>query len=336
MNRATRVVIDSLRGEALLGETVVAIADAGSSGELQVGGVRGPILRPLTFGERTRAVSRAALSPLPRENVCAGILDMATVQPGAANRAIQEILALILAGGDQEQAPSFAETVLLVARGTGWGPAQLADTPAAEIDRIAIHLGGRQRESSWNRLLLASSPADELASIRDDLADDLLKRVDIAPQAAEAGRDLAKTETFEHPIHSTDPSSNTGFASATTQPNHSNLAADASRVYTHMQNTIGANSELESDAAATEFEPEVLETTLSPQTSSLADSGRKTALLGKKPRHLPSSDLEGTAAPGKSSQCPLPPDNNRPVHFRIHNRVNPPSLPKTATSKPAD
>ena len=175
MDRSTGVVIDYVRGEALLGGTAVAIADAGARGQLQVGGPEGPVIRPLTFGERTRTVARAVASSRPRENVCVGVLLMATVRPGVVDPTVQGILALALAGAGQA-APPFAEAALMVARSTGWEHAKLEDAEAAGIDRLAIHLGGRQGEPQWNRLLLAKEPAGELERLRAELADDLLKR----------------------------------------------------------------------------------------------------------------------------------------------------------------
>lgn len=194
MNRRSWIVIDSLRGEARLGEISVPITDAGSSGELQIGGRQGTVLRPLTFGERSRVVARAALSSQPVEGICAGILQMATVQQGTSDQSIpgvmQEILALVLAGADQEQAPSFAETTLLVAYATGWSPAQLAEAQAVEVDRLAIHLGNRQG-AGWSRIRLTSESVDPLTIIRTDLANTLIRRSDTAPgdtaQALAAG-----------------------------------------------------------------------------------------------------------------------------------------------------
>lgn len=180
MNRDTRIIIDSLHGLAWLGTVSVIIAETGSHGELQIGGAAGPILRPLTFSKRSRVLMRLG-SQATRDDTAAAVLQAATVQPGIADRAVQEILALYMAGADQD-APSFVETTLLLARGAGWGAAQLADAEAAEVDRLAIYLAEFEREPEWNSLLLMGVPTDEgdvtntLAAIRDELVDNLVKR----------------------------------------------------------------------------------------------------------------------------------------------------------------
>lgn len=168
------VVIDTASGQALIGDTLVPVREAGSHGELQVGGSHGPILRPLTFGERSRVVTRAVGSPAALDILCAGMLQVALVQPGEADRFVQEILALQLAGADQD-APPFAETVLQVARTAGWELQQVYDAEAAEVDRLAIYLGGQPPDSGWTQIVFASSVAT-LTSVRQELAEQLLRR----------------------------------------------------------------------------------------------------------------------------------------------------------------
>lgn len=182
------VVIDTASGQALIGDTLVPVREAGSHGELQVGGPAGPVLRPLTFGERTRVVTRAAGSPAALDILCAGVLQAALLQPGEADRLVQEIVALAMAGADQD-APPFAETVLRVARTAGWELRQLYDAEAAEVDRLAVYLGGRPPDSGWTQILFAGN-AVSLASVRQELAEQLLRRAD---PFAETGEE---TQTF--------------------------------------------------------------------------------------------------------------------------------------------
>src|SRR5207244_3132206 len=99
------VVINTSSGQAVVGGILVAVSQAGSRGELQIGGSQGPILRPLMFGERIRIVAHCVGTLAALDSLCSSILQAATVQTGEADVALQEILALMLAGADQEAPP---------------------------------------------------------------------------------------------------------------------------------------------------------------------------------------------------------------------------------------
>jgi hypothetical protein len=104
------------------------------------------------------------------------------VQPGRADRFAQEILALTLAGADQE-APGFAETILLVAQAARWELSQLYEAEAAEVDRLAIALVGSPPDSGWTRVVFARREETPEA-IRRELAEQLLHRGDPVAGAA--------------------------------------------------------------------------------------------------------------------------------------------------------
>jgi hypothetical protein len=178
------VVIDTASGQALIGSILVPVRETGNHGELQVAGPSGPILRPLTFGERTRLVTRAAVLPAALDSLCAGVLQAAIMQQGQAEHIVQEILALTLAGAEQE-APSFAETALRVARAAGWELSQLFAAEAAEVDRLAIYLGGHLQDFGWTRVIFGRSE-DTLESIRQELGERLLQRAASYGEAIEA------------------------------------------------------------------------------------------------------------------------------------------------------
>jgi hypothetical protein len=183
MIMSNSVVFNLAQGEALIAGTIaIPVTEAGAHGELQTGG--GTILRPLTFGERSRSVGRSAIS-VPA--LCQGILQTAQVRAGGDPPQILEVLALALAGADQEPVPPFAESVLRVARATGWSFAQIYDAEAAEIDRLAVYLGGPAEfppDAGWNRIVFRSSPTpgdfggDVLDYVRHTLANQLLRRAD--------------------------------------------------------------------------------------------------------------------------------------------------------------
>ena len=193
MGDGGRVVIEREHGLARVGSLVVEVAEAGSSGEMRVGTVDGPILRPLSFGERSRVVHRTGTAAEPRASLGTGILRAATVAPGttaAVEPIVLEILALELAGAGLAEAPAFAETQVEVARATGWSYDELAAIEAAEVDRLAISLAGTDMgadgEDGWQRLVLASDLANDLSGLRADLADTLLLRA--RPPSASAAR----------------------------------------------------------------------------------------------------------------------------------------------------
>jgi hypothetical protein len=173
------------RGELVLGEMVVPVADAGPRGELRVGGPQGPVLRPVAFGERTRVVARAASSSAPRDGVAAALLRCATVEDGQLDRVVAEIAALLLAGAGDD-GPPFSVTLLRVAQGSGWTPAQIAEAEAVEIDRLAAALGNPAATADeWNRLVLVAEPARAFDDLRDELADTLLARIETPARARE-------------------------------------------------------------------------------------------------------------------------------------------------------
>ena len=111
--------IEVARGEMVIGEVVVPFAPAGVGGEWQVGGVRGPTLRPLRFSERTRLAVLAATSLEPRACLGAAVARAATVVEGELAPLIRETAALLLCGA-RDGRPSFGEAVLRVARAAGW------------------------------------------------------------------------------------------------------------------------------------------------------------------------------------------------------------------------
>lgn len=193
----TGICIDMARGLAVLGETVVPVRDTGRQGELHVGGPDGPVLRPLTFGERTRLVARTAWTPAPREAVCACILRAATVRAGKAEQVVQEVLALHLAGAGLAGtgAQPFAEAALLVAREAGMDLARLDEVEAMEIDRLAAHLAGPATgQGDWCRIIIGPGPASAIQGLRDELADDLLARGNAAPRGGDAAGAPASLE----------------------------------------------------------------------------------------------------------------------------------------------
>ncbi len=193
------VRLDPVRGVARLGDFEVPVVAVGSDGALQVGGAGGHVLRPITFGERSRLAAAALGQSGPREAICSAILEAATVERGFADRTVLEILAAWLAGAGSVELP-FAEAARLVAQGFGWGPAQLAATAAAEVDRLAGYLAGSRPDGGWNRIVIDQHEPKGLALIRAELADDLLRRAAARSRVEPRSQpDLAELENAGDP-----------------------------------------------------------------------------------------------------------------------------------------
>jgi hypothetical protein len=173
-------------GFALIAGAHVPVSNAGTHGELQIGDANGPIVRPLSYGERTRIVLRMAGSTHSVENVSAEVMSAALVRVGDADRLLTEIVALALAGAEVE-APPFTETMLAVARVEGWDIHQINQAGAAEIDRLALHLWGETKpviDDGWNRVVFVDDLPSSVEAVRRSLAERLIARADISPAAA--------------------------------------------------------------------------------------------------------------------------------------------------------
>ncbi len=189
------VVIDLLRGEALIGRHRVAIEAAGVHGEIRADGT---VLRPLAFGERTQIVARAASTQQPEAGVIAGITRAAAGFPSndsTFSSPMIEALALALAGADRD-GPAFSDAVHDIGRAGGWRLADILDAPAIEVDRLASATPPAT-DDGWHRVQFSASVGDEasvgggdadVASIVMEYAASLLRRldsVDSSPQVDE-------------------------------------------------------------------------------------------------------------------------------------------------------
>jgi hypothetical protein len=180
------VQFDQLRGEVSAGGVAVPCSPTGHRGAVRVGGAFGPLVAPVTFGERTVVAADALAAPQRRASLCGGLRLRATIEAGAGPAPPAELLdcvVLALAGADDERAPSFADTALSVLRATGGELSSLLDAPAREVDRLSIALVGDDvddEDAVWPE---PAPEAPALAAVRDRLAEALLVRA-----AAPAGR----------------------------------------------------------------------------------------------------------------------------------------------------
>jgi hypothetical protein len=179
------VRIDPSAGAATIGPATVRVWPAGPGGELRVGALRGPVVRPLAFGERTRTVVMAAALDDPVRAVAAAVLAAAATGPadeawatagpvasGEDGRVV-EALAMALAGAGDD-GPSFTDALLALVA-AGWDPRVVAATEAAEVDRVAVRLGAGADEPAWQRLVFGATDAD-VGAVHRELAEDLIQR----------------------------------------------------------------------------------------------------------------------------------------------------------------
>ena len=177
------VSFDWTRDVVHLGERECPVAVAGAHGEVRLGGDDGPVLRPLTFGERWRAVSRARASAAPSIALARLVHETATVRAGTFDLLGQQVVALALAH-DQAATLSYADTAILLSRAGGAGLAAIDDVEAAEVDRLALRLGDAADE--WTRIAFGAPRAGSLEQIRESLAQLLLRRDDSAALRAQS------------------------------------------------------------------------------------------------------------------------------------------------------
>ena len=139
------IEVDAAAGALIAGRRV-AIAPV-PGGALRVGGPDGPVLRPISFGERRRATRPAGDSgPVDRQTVVRAVTAAALV-PEPAGRvhsadglsAEARALALWLAGAG-DVAPGFDTAASSVATRIGWAADQIDGADAASIDRLAMNL----------------------------------------------------------------------------------------------------------------------------------------------------------------------------------------------------
>jgi hypothetical protein len=205
-----RIEFDDLRGEVRAGDHRAECRRAGPPGAVRVGGDEGPVLRPVTFGERSAAAAAALPAPEPRDRLCAALTAMATVSKGPLDDDLRALVVLALAGADDERAPSFADTALRVLAATGGDLGSLLDAPALEVDRLAIAVQEQEvaaaaaaETGGWTRVEFGG-PAPSLAELRRRLADHLLARA-AAPASGRAPEEPASPPPGAEPPEDADP-----------------------------------------------------------------------------------------------------------------------------------
>ncbi|HSD76934.1 MAG TPA: hypothetical protein VLA98_06000, partial [Solirubrobacteraceae bacterium] len=159
------VEFDDVRGEVRAGGASATCAPRGRGGDVLLGGPDGPLVGPVTFGERSAAAAAALAAADPRPALCAALRARATRRAGTRSGAVAEALldcvVLALAGSDDDRAPAFADAALDVLRATGGELGSLLDAPAREVDRLWIAIAGERAgdlsavagDDGWTRVV---------------------------------------------------------------------------------------------------------------------------------------------------------------------------------------
>ncbi len=206
-------------GSVLIAGSRYAIRDVGTRGEIQLGGEDGLVLRPLTYGERSRIIGRLAGAPNTVDAVGAAVLRAATVQSGAGDRSLAEILALVLAGANAE-APPYATTLLTVASAAGWSLRDIDEADAEIIDQLAMQLGAAvdDPDDGWSRIVLVDDArATSLDEVRRELAERLITRAGVVANVTAPEPDAQATAAAVLSPTNTAPAPTTYAAEATEQ-----------------------------------------------------------------------------------------------------------------------
>ena len=186
-------VLDLDAGCARLAGVRLPLARAGGA-NVRLGGAAGTVLRPLSFGERSRAVVGGAAAADPSGAVGAAVLAAATVRRGAADELAAEVVALLLAGAGSD-GPPFDAVASALAAGGRLRLTELLDCEASLVDRMARSIAPQHdAEPGWTSIRLAepdappeppAAAAATLAGTRDELAARLLERAQADPVAAD-------------------------------------------------------------------------------------------------------------------------------------------------------
>lgn len=197
-----RFEIDINRGEAIIGSARVDVCAVGSKGYIQIGGKDGPVLKQITFGERTLAHRNSCHAEKYVDFLSATITHTATVSPGAGEQNIVEIIALHLAGAGND-APSFTETANRVSKSTGWSAEIIDSHPAAYIDSLYLQLSGDSKP--WRKILLAPSKEESILSLKHHLAISIFRRGSDSSGIGIEDKELAVNESQETGLETKQP-----------------------------------------------------------------------------------------------------------------------------------
>jgi len=181
---ASRASLELAAGHVQIAGRRVAVRAAGEGGRVQVGDDGGPILRPPTFGERTRLVAAALGAAGPAAALASALVATLRERVGPCDADVERVVALLLAGAGDD-GPALVETAALVGRATATPLPAVEALEATQVDFYARALtNDSEQDDGWHRVVLAPPPtpattaaeASSDALVVQQLAEALLAR----------------------------------------------------------------------------------------------------------------------------------------------------------------
>lgn len=180
---ASRASLDLEGGHVQFAARRVRVRALDDRGHVQVGDDDGPVLRPPTFGERTRLVTSALGSAHPARRLAAALATATCTRAGRCDPVAERVVALLLAGAG-DPGPPLVDTACLLARASGSPLDAVESLPATTVDFYARRLTSEApADDGWHRLVLAEGRPDAASAAQADedaivmeLAEVLLER----------------------------------------------------------------------------------------------------------------------------------------------------------------
>lgn len=179
----SRASLDLEGGHVQFAARRVRVRALDERGHVQVGDDDGPVLRPPTFGERTRLAAAALGSAHPARRLAAAMVTALRTRAGTCDTAAERVVALLLAGAG-DAGPPLVDTACLVARASGSPLDAVESLQATTVDFYARRLtSDAADDDGWHRVVLAEAGADVAKTAQADdeaivmeLAEVLLER----------------------------------------------------------------------------------------------------------------------------------------------------------------
>lgn len=166
---ASRASLDLEAGHVQFAARRVRVRALDERGHVQVGDDDGPVLRPPTFGERTRLVAAALGSTHPARRLAAAMVTALRTRAGTCDAAAERVVALLLAGAG-DAGPPLVDTACVVARASGSPLDAVESLQATTVDFYARRLtSDAPDDDGWHRVVLAEAAPDAASA---DQADD--------------------------------------------------------------------------------------------------------------------------------------------------------------------
>ncbi len=165
---ASRASLDLEAGHVQFAARRVRVRALDERGHVQVGDDDGPVLRPPTFGERTRLVAAALGSAHPSRRLAAAMATALRTRAGTCDTAAERVVALLLAGAG-DAGPPLVDTACLVARASGSPLDAVESLQATTVDFYARRLtSDAPDDDGWHRVVLAEAAPDAASAAQAD------------------------------------------------------------------------------------------------------------------------------------------------------------------------